>query len=251
MSTLHLNIVLEVGKTYLDEKGDKVTLVREFTPEDADYIQGFRFRGDNKVNYLANGAVVGHLGGIQVVQAGAYGLKSEYVETVEETVVAKELDFALEEGKFYRNGLDQVVLIIGTTVAGSRWEKKGFRFMDHRGSFYTANGSVKSRLWSKIDLLREEKDLTTITDEEMVKIRQGVFRRVAAEDRADKIVKFATKVYTTCKKMMPYISAINVILGAARLRAGAKGGVLSMIVGLGGFAFDHIMPENIQDPLNI
>ena len=55
-------------------------------------------------------------------------------------------------GAYYRNGLGQVVRIVGTVPSSSRWYAKGYRFVDSCGSFYLADGTMDTWLWKSLEL---------------------------------------------------------------------------------------------------
>jgi hypothetical protein len=247
MSTLHLNIELKLGRTYLDEKGHKVTLVREFTPEDPDYVQGFRFRGDNKINYLANGEVVGSLGDfIHVKQLGAYPLKNEVIETTDETVILKDVGLLLKEGKFYRNGLGHAVLIIGAPVVDGRWWKKGFRFMDQRGTFYKPNGSVDSRIWGILDIVMEitpESPLKEqVSDEEMETIMGGINTQLERMNRRDALNPntLLHKAAVFSKKSLKGLGVAYAAIGTGAITRSPKFGLFCWTVAGATFATDAL-----------
>lgn len=63
----------------------------------------------------------------------------------------------LDAGGFYRNGLGQVVRIVGTVPSSSSWYAKGYRFVDSRGSFYLADGTMDTWLWKSLELTGQVK----------------------------------------------------------------------------------------------
>ena len=85
-------------------------------------------------------------------------------------------------GQFYRNGLGQIVVITQSVASDDRLYKYDFRFCDHRGSFYTATGSVKSRVYKELDLL-ELVDVSAITDSEFQTIHDQTEARLRTEEK--------------------------------------------------------------------
>jgi hypothetical protein len=178
MSTLSLKL----GKTYDDAKNRPVKMVHEFTPNEAEYARGFRFRGDDGFSYTEDGRIVGHLRGVHIMQCDAADL-------VCEKLVFAPVPLQIVPGNFYRNHLGIPVLITLEISPDTRWYKKGFRFGDHRGSFYTDSGSVKSKIFGKLDLV-EQVESTALSDAEMNLIHNQTHANIRRLSQRDAIRSF-------------------------------------------------------------
>ncbi len=64
-------------------------------------------------------------------------------------------DLNLKVNDYYFNKLGDLVLIVGEVQPDHKAYKKGFRFVDHRGSYYCEKGSVKSKVFHALDLAHE------------------------------------------------------------------------------------------------
>lgn len=120
----------------------------------------------------------------------------------EETVTLSSMN--LEEGKFYRNKLGRVVLIVGLVEPFTSWYKRGYRFLDERGSYYKPNGSLDSKMWQSLDLI-EIVDPINVTDNDMEKIRKGFLHNLWMMDITDKAGAFG-------RKFFPFVIGMDVSL---------------------------------------
>lgn len=115
----------------------------------------------------------------------------------------------LEEGKFYRNKLGRVVLIVGPVEPFTSWYKRGYRFLDERGSYYKPNGSLDSKMWQSLDLV-EAVNSIDVTDDDMDKIRKGFFHNVSMTNITDKVGAFG-------RKLFPFTIVLNACLLFSRV----------------------------------
>lgn len=125
----------------------------------------------------------------------------------EETVTLSSV--ILEEGKFYRNKLGRIVLIVGLVEYSTSWYKKGYRFIDERGSYYKPNGSLDSKMWQSLDLI-EVVNPIEVTDDDMEKIRKGFFHNVSMMNITDKVGAFG-------RKLFPFTIVLNACLLFSRV----------------------------------
>lgn len=100
----------------------------------------------------------------------------------------------LEEGKFYRNKLGRIVLIVGSVEPFTSWYKRGYRFLDERGSYYKPNGSLDTKMWQSLDLI-EAVNPVDVTDNDMQKIHKGFLHNLWMMDVADKAGAFGRKFF--------------------------------------------------------
>lgn len=61
----------------------------------------------------------------------------------------------IKQGQYYFNKLGQLIFIAGEIAPDTKWYRRGFRFVDHRGSYYNAQGSVQSKFWADLDVAHE------------------------------------------------------------------------------------------------
>jgi hypothetical protein len=96
----------------------------------------------------------------------------------------------LEEGKFFRNHLGIPVFIALTVAPDTSWYKQGFRFSDHRGSYYTADGSVKNKVFAQLDLITEVASVDLTDDEIDLIDRQSAarIRRMNINDKVQSVI---------------------------------------------------------------
>lgn len=115
----------------------------------------------------------------------------------------------IEPGEYYRNILGHTVLIVGTVNPGTKWYDRGYRFIDEGGNYYTANGSVQSKFYRKLDL-------TTPVSKAEIAVDHA--KRIAKRlKRLYKIYKFGMKIKHAYDAVRPYFMTIHVGLVLAQL----------------------------------
>lgn len=167
-------LILEVDKTYVNSNNKQVTIIRAYEEESAEYIMGYRFRGGDGFSYTEDGqneVVFGN--GIHHQQKDSYPLVAEVIIGEKTSQESQQEDTVEEESyqtNFYCNGLGKIVLIIAELSPEHKLYKKGYRFVDHRGTYYTQEGSTQWSIYKSLDLI-DKVHLHEISDEEKQRLR--------------------------------------------------------------------------------
>lgn len=143
----------------------------------------------------------------------------------------------LEVGKFYRNGLGAAVMISGLVPTDDRRYRRGLRYVDHRGSFYTDTGSVQSAFYHKLDLF-ESIDSSDLTPTDKHKLAMDVKSMVGAMKKTASFYRFNRQVVTNS-------SAVCILLGLLMLPSRTRLAIGSIAAGVGGLCFNELTPEEL------
>jgi hypothetical protein len=139
---------LALGTIFVDTVGAKVIMVHAFGEDETEHHLGFRFRGDNGINYREDGSVVGTMGDLPVEQKNAHDIVCTFMEPAPESPYA-----VVEIGGYYLNGLDQICKIVGTVPESSRFYADGYRFADQDGSYYRPDGFTRGGFFSQLNFV--------------------------------------------------------------------------------------------------
>lgn len=260
-------LILEVGKTYLNSNDKYVTIIRAYDEESAEYIMGYRFRGDNGFSYTEDGhnqVVFGN--GIHHQQKDSYPLVAEvnideitsndyqandttmaYIEALRKRLALEELpqeeDTAEEESaqtNFYRNGLGKIVLIVAELAPEHKLYKKGYRFVDHRGTYYTHEGSTQWSIYKSLDLV-EKVHLYEISEEEKQRLRK----------EGDSWLLWAAKKYVNFADLYCHTEGTFLIAhGAVLVPFTVAGAVIDTAFGISLLALNKYAVRPFRDSIN-
>lgn len=220
-------LILEVGKTYLNSNNKQVTIIRAYDEESAEYTMGYRFRGDDGFSYTESGQnEVVFNNGIHHHQQDSYPLVSEAgaTESISEDVLEEEIGVGqTAQTNFYRNGLGKIVLIIAELAPAHKLYNKGYRFVDHRGTYYTQEGSTQWSIYKSLDLV-EKVYLDDISEEEKQRLRR----------EGDSWLLWAAKKFANFTDLYYHTSGVFLIAhGAVLTPFTVAGAILDTTVGFG------------------
>jgi len=207
------SITVDPTKTYLDAKGEYVSIERVLTPDDADYHQGFRYVGTNNTKYREDGGVNGQIGLATIIQLGA-------APPIQEFEAHASGNVRVVMGLTYANELGQIVMITDTVDPNHRLYQQGYRFIDDVGSYYKPNGiCVEKGMFSQLNLVRFI-ELTAIPDEAMKRIHNNVARNIVWLNRREKLGRAVASTKGFLKRWgVPIGTGIAVGAGVARATA--------------------------------
>jgi hypothetical protein len=199
---------LRLGRIYRTNiDGDYVRTVEEYTPEHPEYHLGFRFRGDNKCSYDAHGFDMALFSGEVIAQHHSQPLVAEITR---KSPAFDLLPLDLKVGDFFCNDMGGVVVIFEDVKESDRLYKRGYRFIDHKGTYYKPDGTVVA--WGPRAILNLviRVPAEKVTAKEMNLIHQQVDRNIEIMDNHDEI---KAKISRLKKKAKRYFKPVSISIG--------------------------------------